>query len=136
MAPFPSPTVYTPPRELSASDAPLMSHVHRNGSRGEDSRRKSPVHHVQTFVMRNKHSVRAGYSGESDVFWAGPNGAAAGDRAELIGEQVFDLRFSRDGSIRGFVVADVASGKELVKVHYHGDTTSPFDRAFKAFFRR
>lgn len=41
----------------------------------------------------------------------------------------------RDGSILGYMISDVAVERDLLKVHFHGDTTNPLSRAFKAFVR-
>lgn len=47
----------------------------------------------------------------------------------------FRTKQVRDGSIQGYLITRGDNDMPLLKVHYHGNTSSPFDRVFKAFFR-
>lgn len=119
------PSSDTLPHPLDASCAALMSGVLRDGTRSAVKNAR-PHHALQTLVMRNRQSVRAGYTGESDIY------ALDGSGLE---RQVMEQRFVRDGSIRGYVLHDTVHDRDLIKVHFHGNTDSALDRAFKAFFR-
>lgn len=130
------PRGWTSPTPLPKSHAPLMSGVAQDGRRaGSDARGR--VLPAQALALRNRHSVRAGYTGESDVFAVAlPEGLDRRGHAIVTDDApVIKLRFVRDGSIRGYVLVDEASGRDLLKVHWHGDTSNPFVRATKAFIK-
>lgn len=48
---------------------------------------------------------------------------------------LFKTKIVRDGSILGYIIHDLQQDRSLLKIHFHGDTTNPFSRAFKAFVR-
>lgn len=124
---------YVAAEPLLPAEAPLMTDVLRGGGREHNSARTRPLQREASYVMRNKHTVRAGVTGESNIFWAG-----AGHRDVLesnVGTEVLDMKFVRDGSIRGYILSNATTGQEFLKIHFHGDTTNPFSRATKAFFR-
>jgi len=102
-----------------------MGGVARDGTREDES---AKYHEVQTLVMRNRHSVSSAYTGESDVYALD---SADGNREF----KVMELKFVRDGSIRGYIIHDTINDKDLLKVHFHGNTSSPIDKLFKAFIR-
>ena len=102
-----------------------MSGVRKDGTRTEID--DSLIYHpVQSIVMRNKQEFRAGYTGESDLYGID---AAGTER------RIAELKFVRDGSIRGYVIHDTINNRGLLKVHFHGNVNSPIDRMLKAFFR-
>lgn len=114
------------PQVLDGNSPPLMCGVLRDGTR---ERNDSEVYHkLQTLVTRNRHSVSAAYTGESDVYALD----SANDNEE---HKVMELKFVRDGSIRGYIIHDTVTDKDLLKVHFHGNTSSPIDKLFKAFVR-
>ena len=136
-----SPVEYVgfPVRRLtSGQDAPLMSRVLPDGSRGDDSARVSTLFRLQSYIMRNNHTISAGVTGENTIY------APAADSGNLTGHEagnvesakvVFTTKLVRDGSIRGFLIRDAESNADLLKIHFHGDTSNPFSRATKAFLR-
>lgn len=130
------PRVWTSPAPLSASHAPLMSGVARDGSRlgGVVGNR---VHAFQALALCSRHSVRAQNTGESDVFALAPPDAPDPDGPALVTDDapVMKARAVQDGSIRGYVLVDVASGRDLLKVHWHGNTSSAFARTTKRFLK-
>lgn len=130
----PDPTAYlaTPLEPLrAATHAALMSGVTRTGARAAPQRPQPPLHALQTYIVRNN---RTAYDrGESTVF-APPPALRAGDLFEQC-TSVFRAKLVRDGSILGYVLREEGSGRELLKVHFHGDTSNAFSRAFKAFLR-
>lgn len=117
----------------STRDAALMSGVLRNGERSADARRVSIIHQVQSYVIRNNSTVWG--RGENTIFTV-PLGANVQNNSFM--EQlmpVYETKITRDGSIIGYIIREVTSKRQLLKVHFHGDTSNPLSRTFKAFLR-
>lgn len=132
----------TPLRTLhSADEATLMSGVLRDGTRVQDKRRKSLLHYDQMYYIRNNHVVLD--RGESTVYGPAPNGVSVTSTDKNlfdIAVPLYNIKSARTGSILGYIIkevdaADGTPGRELLKIHYHGDTTNPLSSTFKAFFR-
>lgn len=129
------PTAYlsTPLRALTTTtDAALMSGVARDGSRIQDKRRISPVIPMQTYIIRNNHTIYD--RGENTIYAPPPHPYTTGDFFDQC-IPLYKAKVTRDGSILGYLISDISSKKSLLKVHFHGDTSNPFSRTFKAFIR-
>lgn len=119
-----------------SADAALMSHVTRDGRRDPDTRRTSAIHPLQTYVMRNNSCLHERERGESTIYAVSSLPIRADNDAyfdELA--PAFRTKQVRDGSILGYLITQGASDTPLLKIHFHGNTSSFFDRTFKALFR-
>lgn len=114
------------------TDPPLMSGFLQNGSRLSDSHRLSSIFPVQSYVIRNNRSFYD--RGESTVYAPPANPREDADFFEQC-TPLFNTKITRDGSILGYIIHDLQQDRPLLKIHFHGDTTNPFSRAFKAFVR-
>lgn len=133
-APDPNTYASTPLQQLSVSrHPPLMSHVLPDATRAPHAAR-APLLPLQTYVMRNNRTFYD--RGENTVF-APPVAPPPGGEDAFFeaSTPLFSTTVTRDGSILGYVVRDIASDRGLLKIHFHGDTSNPFSRAFKAFVR-
>ncbi|KAI0562670.1 hypothetical protein FGB62_55g152 [Gracilaria domingensis] len=125
--------VNTPLRVLQAKvDAPLMSGVLRDGSRRSDNQRLSVTFPIQSYIIRNNRTLYD--RGENTIYVPPPNPRQDVDFFKQC-LPLFKATIVRDGSILGYIIHDVQQDRSLLKVHFHGDTTNPFSRAFKAFVR-
>lgn len=134
---------------LAQEDAPLMTFFTKRGSREHDSRRRSTVFEIQSYVVKNDHSCQD--RGENTIFGSRSTSnvlapgaglfnntdsiafsAAASSVADMV--PMYRTKLVRDGSIIGYIISDM-NERPLLKVHFHGNTKSMIDRTFKAFFR-
>lgn len=109
-----------------------MSGVLRNGTRSSAKARQSPILPVQTYIMRNNSTI---YDRGENTIYAPPAFAPAGGKFFDACTPLYKAKIIRDGSILGYMIRDAVTEKQLLKIHFHGDTTNAFSRAFKAFVR-
>lgn len=131
----PNPQAYlsTPLRTLRLSeDAALMSAVLRNGTRSSATGCQSPILPLQTYIIRNNSTI---YDRGENTIFAPPAFAPVGGNFFDACTPLYKAKITRDGSILGYMIRDAVTDKQLLKVHFHGDTTNKFSRAFKAFVR-
>lgn len=122
-----------------------MSSTLPDGGRASDANRKSAIYHAQHFIVQNNSTFWD--RGENTIYEAtvpfSPTSFPAntevsfsqGFPSEEYWRELFHTKIVRDGSIIGYDINDVTTGKTLLKVHDHGNTTSSVRRTFKAFFR-
>lgn len=134
---------------LTREDAPLMTSFTKRGTREHDSRRRSEVFAVQSYIVRNDHSWQD--RGENTIYGRRSAsdtpalGAAFSNNstnvvfsigtplpADMI--PMYRTKLIKDGSILGYILSDT-SDRALLKIHFHGNTKSVIDRMFKAYFR-
>lgn len=126
----------TPLSPLSVtSSAPLFSGVDRAGGRDTNSSRP-PVHALQSYIVRNNSTV---YDRGENTIYAPPSPQfsvpTTGKDYFNYCTQLYRAKITRDGSILGYMIYEASTDRPLVKVHFHGDTSNPLSRAFKAFVR-
>lgn len=113
----------------SQTDAPLMSDVAINGERNSNSRRQSKVRRLQSYLIRNNHTVLD--RGENTIY--APAEFPTSENPFKDATPLYNCKLVRDGSIWGYIIKDISTGRDLLKIHFHGDTTNPLSRAFRAF---
>lgn len=121
-------------RNLRAGEesAPF-SNVLPDGSRAADKGRLSCIFQVQTYVMRNNPSFYD--AGESTVYAPPARFDPTGADFWKQSTPVLETKIKRDGSILGYIIQEAETKRTLLKIHFHGDTSNPFSRTFKAFVR-
>lgn len=110
-----------------------MSGVLRDGARSAPKARQSEILPIQTYVIRNNSTIYD--RGENTIY--APPAIAPPSSANFFDActPLFKAKITRDGSILGYMIRDAVTEKQLLKVHFHGDTTNPLSRTFKAFIR-
>lgn len=110
-----------------------MSGVLRNGTRSATKDQHSPILPVQTYIIHNNSTIYD--RGENTIYappaFAPPSNANFFDACTPL----YKAKITRDGSILGYMIRDAVTEKQLLKVHFHGDTSNAFSRAFKVFVR-
>lgn len=126
--------ITTPLQPLSTTqNPPLMSGVSPTAQRSSHSSRP-PVLPVQTYIMRNNSTF---YDRGENTIYAPPADPTNPPSTNFFSActALFHARITRDGSILGYMLRDAETDKPLLKVHFHGNTSNPLSRAFKAFAR-
>lgn len=124
----------TPLPSLSTSkNAPLMSGVTFTARRTPHPSRSS-VLPLQTYIMRNNSVI---YDRGENTIYAPPSNPTNPPPSDFFSActTLYRARITRDGSILGYMLSDAETDRPLLKVHFHGDTSNPLSRVFKAFVR-
>lgn len=132
----PNPQAYlsTPLQPLSTSkNASLMSGFSATAERTPHPSR-SPVLPLQTYIMRNNSTI---YDRGENTIYAPPSNPTDPVPSGFFSActTLYRAHITRDGSILGYMLSDAETNNSLLKVHFHGDTSNPLSRAFKAFVR-